>query len=374
MKEKGNKGITRREFIVKTGAAGAALGAAVMAPSLAAKALSAQRDYILIGHPNPSTGPLAGFGEASPWADKKAIDAINKDGGLFIKEYGKKVPVQLKMVDTESNPTKAAELASKYLRISGDWPLFLLLNFYKSYRAYVRGKVVSFRLDDPRISPAEKTSALEEAQRYFLLAHHYSIKLNRPSLFITCGLMGTGKSTIAKALAEALGWERISSDHVRKELAHLSIREHRLEKFHQGIYSPDFSRKTYQALLARAKSYLAAGKSVILDASFKKQKDRQEALVLARQADADFLALECFSSEGEIQRRLSPRLRDDSEPSDGRWELIPEQKKDFEKVEGLDPDLYLSLNTERTIEECLESLFQYLLTREGREWARKTGP
>ena len=115
MKEKKNKGITRREFIVKTGVAGAALGAAVMAPSLATKAFSAKRDFILIGHPNPSTGPLAGFGEASPWADNKAVEAINKAGGLFVKEYGKKVPVRVKIVDTESDPTKAAELASRLI-------------------------------------------------------------------------------------------------------------------------------------------------------------------------------------------------------------------------------------------------------------------
>lgn len=107
-------GFTRREFIKKTGMAGAALGATAVVPSFIRKAHAA-RDHILIGHPNPSTGPLAGFGEASPWADEKAIAAINKAGGLFVKEYGKKVPVKLKMVDTESDPTKAAELASKLI-------------------------------------------------------------------------------------------------------------------------------------------------------------------------------------------------------------------------------------------------------------------
>lgn len=108
-------GFTRREFIKTTGVAGAALGAAAVVPSFAKRALAAQRDHILIGHPNPSTGPLAGFGEASPWADDRAIEAINKQGGIFIKEYGKKVPVKVKIVDTESNPTKAAELTAKLI-------------------------------------------------------------------------------------------------------------------------------------------------------------------------------------------------------------------------------------------------------------------
>jgi branched-chain amino acid transport system substrate-binding protein len=106
---------TRREFLKKAGKTAAALGAVSVFPSLASRALAAKRDYILIGHPNPSTGPLAGFGEASPWADNRAVDAINAKGGIFIKEYGKKVPVKIKVVDTESNPTKAGESAAKLM-------------------------------------------------------------------------------------------------------------------------------------------------------------------------------------------------------------------------------------------------------------------
>src|SRR5512143_257843 len=112
----GEGGFTRREFLKTTGVAGAALGATAAVPSIVRNVYAQQKkDFILIGHPNPSTGPLAGFGEASPWADDKAIAAINKDGGIFIKEYNKKVPVRLKMVDTESDPAKAAELASKLI-------------------------------------------------------------------------------------------------------------------------------------------------------------------------------------------------------------------------------------------------------------------
>jgi len=115
MKTQKNKGITRRDFIKKTGVAGAALGAAAVVPSFARNAFAAKRDYILIGHPNPSTGPLADFGAASPWADNSAIEAINRQGGIFIKELGKKLPVKQKLVDTQSDPTKAAELTSSLI-------------------------------------------------------------------------------------------------------------------------------------------------------------------------------------------------------------------------------------------------------------------
>jgi branched-chain amino acid transport system substrate-binding protein len=78
-------------------------------------ALAQKRDFILVGHPNPSTGPIAAFGEASPWADELAIEEINKQGGIFIKEAGKKLPLKLKLVDTASDPTKAADVASKLI-------------------------------------------------------------------------------------------------------------------------------------------------------------------------------------------------------------------------------------------------------------------
>lgn len=270
-------------------------------------------------------------------------------------------------LDFHGYPLLSADLAASYLDMSRDWPLFLLLNFYKSYRAYVRGKVISFRLDDPGISSEEKDSAQEEARRYFRLAQHYAKKLNRPALFITSGLIGTGKSTIARAFSGALDLKWLSSDIIRKELAHLSPQEKRFEKFHQGIYSPDFSRKTYQTLLDRAKAHLACGISVVIDASFKKHIDRKEALSLARQMDADFLLIECQCSEEEIRKRLARRASDEKQPSDGRWEIFAEQNSDFEKVEGLSPDLFLPLNTQSSYENCLGAIFRHLLHRAGRE-------
>jgi len=178
--------------------------------------------------------------------------------------------------------------------------------------------------------------------------------------------MGAGKSTIARALTDALGWKGLSSDIVRKELARLSPHERRNEPFLQGIYAPDFSETTYQALFARAGAFLQAGSSVILDASFKRERDRSAALELARKMRADFLLIECRSEDEILRRRLDGRLREENEPSDGRWELFQEQKKIFEKIQGWDPDLHLSLNTRFPLEECLQRIFRHLLLREAR--------
>lgn len=108
--------LNRREFVKKTAiAAGTVLAAANSLPKLSRTAEAASRDYILIGRPNPTTGPLASFGEGTPWADDIAIKEINKDGGIYIKKLGKKLPIKVKIIDTESNPTKAGEVAARLI-------------------------------------------------------------------------------------------------------------------------------------------------------------------------------------------------------------------------------------------------------------------
>ncbi len=270
-------------------------------------------------------------------------------------------------LDFHGCPQLSADLAAEYLSISKDWPLYLLLNFYKTYRAYVRGKVISFRLDDPAISDREKAAAREESQRYFRLASSYAKKMNRPVLVVTCGLMGTGKSTTARALADALGWTWLRSDEVRKELARIPAQERRYEPFHQGIYAPEFSERTYLALFERARHLLQGGSSVILDASFKKEKDRAAARDLAGELSSDFLLIECTCEEEKIRERLERRAAKKHEPSDGRWEIFQEQKGDFERIEGMDPRFFLSLNTRFPLDSCLKTVFQHLLRRDAQE-------
>ena len=93
----------------------------------------------------------------------------------------------------------------------------------------------------------------------------------KPKLIITCGLMGSGKSTVAKEIGKKKNITILTSDVIRKEIAGISSSEHRYEDFDQGIYSKEFSTKTYLELNVRAKKILLEGKSVILDACYGKK-------------------------------------------------------------------------------------------------------
>jgi aminoglycoside phosphotransferase family enzyme len=79
-------------------------------------------------------------------------------------------------LDYHGREDLSEHLIRTYIEKSGDQELSLLLDFYKCYRAYVRGKVESFRLDDPHIPEKEKKEAFQRARKYFDLAHRYALK------------------------------------------------------------------------------------------------------------------------------------------------------------------------------------------------------
>jgi len=244
-------------------------------------------------------------------------------------------------------------LVNAYVDESQDRELPELLNFYKCYRAYVRGKVESFKLDDPYIAPAEKRHTLEIANSYFDLAHAYT--RSRPMLFITTGLVGTGKTTLAQALAKRLGLIVISSDVTRKQLASIPITEHRFEEFDTGIYSLEFSRKTYAQMFSQAKNILSEGRSVIIDASFTKAEERLKAKRLAEEMGADFFIIECTLDEESIKQRLARRLEQET-TSDGRWEIYAPQKRAFAPVVEASPRKHVIIDTSKPVGESVRQI------------------
>jgi len=82
-------------------------------------------------------------------------------------------------LDNYGRADLSRSFVNAYVAQSQDNELLKLLNFYKCYRAYVRGKVESFQLDDPHISEGEKARVKTRAQRYFELAESYIPKNER---------------------------------------------------------------------------------------------------------------------------------------------------------------------------------------------------
>ena len=96
-----------------------------------------------------------------------------------------------------------------------------LTDFYKCYRAFVRGKVESIQAISETTADREKH--IKRAARYFRLALRYATIGSEPCFLVVMGRIATGKSTVAKQLASELGWPIFSSDEIRKTLAGLPL-------------------------------------------------------------------------------------------------------------------------------------------------------
>ncbi len=252
-----------------------------------------------------------------------------------------------------------------YVQYANDPQINTLLNFYKCYYAYVRGKVIGFRIDDEAINKEDRESARKTALTYFNLAYTYAARLESPALIISCGLMGTGKSQLARNIAPRIGAEIIRTDVLRKEMLDINPAHRHYEAFGEGIYSDDISKNTYSRAFEIAEGVIKKGKSAIIDASFKRKQDRLKAADLAARLQVNFFIIECSCPEDEIKMRLERRLLKKGEASDGRWDIYREQKNDFEKISEFSDECYLAVNTSQSKEESMN------MALEGLKWRLK---
>jgi len=263
-------------------------------------------------------------------------------------------------IDFNGYPQYADTFIQSYIKYSGDTDMPILLNFYRCYYAFVRGKVTGFRLDQQDITPGERAEITQTAARYFDLAYTYAARLEKPVLILTAGLMGSGKSYQARMLAARLGADIIRTDVLRKELFDMKPTERHYEEFGKGLYSDDISRLTYDQAYKLASEKIRQGKSVIIDASFKKRPERQKATDLAKQLGVRFYILECVCPDGITRKRLEKRMRDNDNASDGRWDLFQQQKEDFDPIDEIPAGCYLKIDTsshpEMTRQELIEKI------------------
>jgi len=245
-----------------------------------------------------------------------------------------------------------------YQEATGDLGLGALLNFYQGYRAFVRGKVKSFLLSEPGIPAETLDQAKAAARRYFQLARGYCLRERlAPSLIITCGLMGTGKSALARELSFQLGLPLERSDLVRKRLAGHPLSGGGEKAYDEGIYQEPFNKVTYRALLQLAEQALISGKGIVIDATFRRASDRAAFRGLARQFAAPFHLIELHCPEQLIKKRLELRRLDPNEVSDGRWELFAQQQSQFEPPErGESIRIDSSLPLDKEVELALKGM------------------
>ncbi len=254
-----------------------------------------------------------------------------------------------------------AAFVDAYERASQDADLLVLLDFYRCYRAFVRGKVLGLRLLQNGRTPEETTALVDDASAYFELARAYADRARHPGdrlLVAVMGLPASGKTTLARALAGRLGLVHLSSDVIRKELAGLRPTEHVEEAFGKGLYGATMTRLTYAALLRRAGRWLRRDQSVVLDATFGRPTHRAALIQLARRSRARLVVLHCRADEALLRARLATHTTDPASVSDARPELWPALRAAFTEPVELPNTVVLdtALPLTDTVRRALEAV------------------
>lgn len=138
-----------------------------------------------------------------------------------------------------------------------------------------------------------------------------------PELVVVCGLPGVGKSTVARAVADRLDAEVLRTDVVRKEL------------FEDPQYTSEETAAVYDELLTRAREHLAAGRPVVLDATFKTRARRRDARDVADSVGVDFRLVYVDCDSDVVERRIASR----EGVSDADFEIHLEFKDRFDPIE-----------------------------------------
>jgi aminoglycoside phosphotransferase family enzyme/predicted kinase len=263
-------------------------------------------------------------------------------------------------LDYEGRPDLARYFSTQMASALNDPDLLKLMDFYKCYRAFVRGKVESLHSVAQAAPEAERQAGAERARRYFRLALNYAVAGSQPLLLVVMGRIASGKTTLARALGAELGWEVYSSDYVRKKTAGFPVYERTRRAARQRLYSETMTAQTYHRLLASAAGQLQRGHSVILDATFARRAHRDLLIKRFGKAGVAWRILEVQANDLTVRRRLRRRETNVAEISDARlddFEVLTRRYQRPLEVPGAHlARIRTSGSSDLTLRSALESL------------------
>ncbi len=245
----------------------------------------------------------------------RVLDCLAFDPGLRIGDVLADIGFLAMDLHRLAGVSAARDLIGWYCEFSGEHHPAALAHHYVAYRANVRAKVEAIRhaQGEPGAAPAL-------ASYHQLCRHH--LERGQLTLVLVGGSPGTGKTTVAGQLSNALGYAVLSTDELRKDLAGRPHLVHERTAPGSGIYSDEMSDRTYGELLRRAGLLIERGESVVLDASWSRAEHRVEARALADTLGARLVELECVLGQELARHRIETRLADGRDPSDARPELL----------------------------------------------------
>ena len=268
-------------------------------------------------------------------------------------------------LDARGRPDLGYFFTEAYQRRTDDNELFKLLPFYRCYRAYVRGKVLSFRLNETEFSEDERKTAATRAANFFDLAQRYATRLRKPTVIAVGGLSGTGKTALARAIAGELGLRVVSADAVRQSLFGEAKRP---AGYGEGAYTTEANCLTYRTMIERGRELLGEDRGVILDATFLRDEDRNLAQEMVMAAGAEWRMIECRLAPELVHARLEGRKAKREGVSDATWEIYLRQREKRDGICDESDRRCLAIDTSGGLSECGKTATDWLRQCELDPW------
>jgi uncharacterized protein len=252
----------------------------------------------------------------------------------------------------------AAAFREAYFRASGDEEGRALLPLYAAYRAAIRAAMEGLLLGEKEVPESERAAALGRSRAHWLLAlGELERPDQKPCLLLAAGLPGTGKSSLARGLAERAGFTVLRSDVVRKELASLFLHPQAPPRRPESLYTPEWNERTYGECLHRAEQLLFEGKRVLVDATFREEKHRRAFLEAAARWGVPAAVLLCQAEPETVRRRLEQRRGD---ASDADWSVYMQAARGWEEAGTLTRPFLHVISSEGSPEEALSRTLEAL--------------
>ena len=243
-----------------------------------------------------------------------------------------------------------------------DQGILELMDFYKCYRAFVRGKVESLQGAGTSLE-RDRTKSRAKARRYFQLALQYAVCGSEPMVAIIMGRAGSGKSTLAASLGRELGWEVVSSDRTRKELAGAPLYKRGGEVARRRLYTEAMANKTYKALVRKATKLALGGRSSILDATFGRRSHREMVKHRLERKGIGYCFVEARAPDAVVKQRLARRDGKSREISDARLEDFEKLNQSYERPVEFTARELVAVSTAKALEvttaDALKALAQH---------------
>jgi aminoglycoside phosphotransferase family enzyme/predicted kinase len=292
----------------------------------------------------------------------RIIDCIEFDPRYRIADACADVAFLAMDLESHGRSDLAERFLARYARASDDYGLYAMVDFYAAYRAWVRGKVSAILAEDESAPAATRERAALDARRHFLLA----VAATRPALVaptVVCvgGLIGSGKSTIADAIADELSCPVVDADRTRKHMMGAGDTEPLTDPAWRGAYDASTTRRVYEEVMRRAATVVESGRPVVIDASFRSRAFRRQARELARSHGLRFRFVECQAPADVCKRRLEARALAPTQ-SDGRLAIFDDFAAHFERVDEFAAGEHVKLDTTRPVEQSIADLRAQIVT------------